>query len=139
LGRRIGQAGRRVGGGERFVANGLRAVVVEARQIQQVAEHAQHLPRRPRLADRLDDAEKTLHRAFGIDEGARRLGERRNRKQHVGVVDRGVTERRHRHHQASTLQRGARSRRVGTVVRGLTVQQPQRIHGLRQHLPSMQP
>ena len=63
----------------------------EARQAEQVAEHAQHLPRRPRVAARLDDAVEALHAAFGVDEGARRLGERRDRQQHVGdVVRRGL-------------------------------------------------
>jgi hypothetical protein len=59
-----------------------------SRQAEQVAEHAQHLPRRPRVAARLDDAVEALHAPFGVDEGARGLGERRDRQQHVGdVVD----------------------------------------------------
>ena len=58
----------------------------EARQAEQVAQHAQHLPGRPRVAERLDDAVEALHAAFGVDEGARRFGERRDRQQHVGDV-----------------------------------------------------
>ena len=57
-------------------------------EAEQVAEHAQHLPRRPRLAERLDDAVEALHAAFGVDEGAGGLGERRDRQQHVGDVAR---------------------------------------------------
>ena len=62
----------------------------------------------------LDHAVEALHPALGIDEGAGGFGERRDRQQHVGVVDRGIEERRQRHDQARAFERGARGRGVGT-------------------------
>ena len=85
--------------------------MVEARQAEQVAQHAQHLPGRARLAQRLDDAVEALHPAFGVDEGAGGFGERGDRQQHVGDVGRRVLEGRQRHHQARAGQRRARPRR----------------------------
>ena len=49
-----------------------RALEREAAEAEQVAEDAQHLPGRPRLAARLDDAVEALHPAFGIDEACPR-------------------------------------------------------------------
>ena len=72
----------------RFVAHLLAAVVVEAREPEQVAEHAQHLPRRARFAERLHHRVEALQVAVGVDEAAGGLGERRDRQQHVGVVRR---------------------------------------------------
>jgi hypothetical protein len=61
----------------------LRGLELEALQAQHVAQHAQHLPGRARFAQRLDHGVEALHAAFGVDEGARRLGPRRDRQQHV--------------------------------------------------------
>ena len=94
--------------------------------------------RRTRLAQRTGDALERLHAAFGVDEGAGGLGERRDRQQHVGDVGGGVAERRHRDDQARAAERGARGGGVGGVELGLDVQQEQRLHRLRQHLAGVQ-
>jgi hypothetical protein len=95
-------AGQRGQVAQRLGAHVLAGFLRKAFQAQQVAQHAQHLPGRARITLRLDDAGEALRAAFGIDEGAGRLGERGDRQQHVGVVDGGVLERGERDHQART-------------------------------------
>ena len=126
---------------ERGVAHVFRRLEVEARQAEQVAEHAQHLPGRPRLAERLDDAVEALHPAFGIDEGARGFGERRDRQHHVGDVRGRGLERGQRDDHVGRGERGARGGRVGGVERRLDVEQQHRLEPARppEHLAGVEP
>ena len=107
-------------------------LVGEAVAAQQRAEHAQHLPRRPRVAARLDHAVEALDAALAVDEGAGGLGERRDRQQRVGVL-RAVAERGQRDDEFRLLQRGARGDRVGAVELGLGVQQQVGLARIGQH------
>ena len=57
----------------------LRGLEIETRQGQQVGQHAQHLPGRTSLAQRLDHRMEALYSALCIDKGARGFGEWCNR------------------------------------------------------------
>jgi len=59
-----------VDAGQRILQYGLAAVVIEARHAEQIAEHAQYLPRRPRFRERQHHATHGLHPAFGADKRA---------------------------------------------------------------------
>jgi len=56
---------------ERFTLRIFGAVMLEAGQAQQIAQHAQHFPRRTGFTERLHHAGKSLHSAFGADKSAR--------------------------------------------------------------------
>ena len=99
-----------------LVAHLLGAQVLEAGQSEQVAEHAQHLPGRPRLARRSRRAGHALPATLDVDPGAGGLGERRDRQDHgrVGQLL-GARVRRQRHDAIRALQRrldAARRREV---------------------------
>ena len=81
---RAGDARQRLG---QHLLGGLLA---EAAQAEQVAQHAQHLPGRTGLCQRLDHGVEALQAAFGIDEGTRGLAERRDRQQHVADLEIGL-------------------------------------------------
>ncbi len=91
----VQQAGQ---AGQAFGAHRLGRVLLKARQIQQVAQYAQHLPRRAGVAQRHDHAVETLRAAFGIDESAGGFGKRRHRQQHVGAIQQTGLNGRHHHH-----------------------------------------
>ncbi len=74
-----------VGAVQRVFQHLFAVVVVETRDTQQVTEHAQYFPGRPRFRERLHDAAKTLHAAFGTYESARGFRKRRHRQQRVSV------------------------------------------------------
>ena len=76
-------------------------------RFEQCAEHTQHFPCGPRLAQRPDDSLETLYPAFRIDEAAAGFRERRHRQQDLRVLQR-VPERRHRDNQFGGLHRGTR-------------------------------
>jgi hypothetical protein len=60
-----------------------RRAVLAVRQLELVAEHAQHAPAGPRLADGVGHGVEALPAPFGIDESARRLDEGADRQQDV--------------------------------------------------------
>jgi hypothetical protein len=81
---------------------------------------------------------EALHAAFGVDEAAGGLGERRDGQQHVGVRHHGILER----VSATTIpafQRGPGRGSVRRIQHRLGVQQQQRLHRLGQHLARVQP
>ena len=63
-----------------FVTHLFGADVIEPGEPEQVAEHAQDLPRRPRLARRSRGARDALPATFHVDPGAGGLGEDRRRQ-----------------------------------------------------------
>ena len=85
----------------------LAAVVFEAFQLQQVAQHTQDFPQRAAFAQAFYYAVEGLQTAFHVDEAAGSFGERGNRQQHVAHFEQGVAdERGERHHALSLFQRG---------------------------------
>lgn len=99
-----------------LVADLFAAVVGETPQVEQVAEHAQHLPRRAGLAERPANALEALQAAFAIDERSRSLGEGRRRQQDVGIILAGSAGKRRQHDdQRRLLERGERPLRVMAI------------------------
>ncbi len=90
----------------------LGAVELEARHAEQVAEHPQDLPGGARLAQRPDHTQKLCSRPSVLTKDAGGLGERRDRQQHVRVVERAVPERRHRDDELRAAHRGERLARI---------------------------
>src|SRR5690606_25016042 len=71
---------------ENLVADCFRSFVLETVQFQQIAEYAQYLPCRTRIAERFDGTVETLCTTFCIDERAGCFRERRNRQHDIGVI-----------------------------------------------------
>ena len=124
---------------QRFGAHIFRSLEIEALQVQHVAQHAQHFPGRPRFAQRLHDAMETLNAPFGVDEGARGLGERRDGQQHVGAIQRSGLERGQRDHHVGQLQGRECSGGIGGIERRFDVQQQARFERTAQHLSRVEP
>ena len=82
-------------------------------QSEQVAEHAQHLPRRPRFTRRPGSPGHALPATLDVDPGAGRLGKRRDRQDHGGAGLLLVARERRQGHDAL----GALQRRLGRPCR----------------------
>ena len=82
----VRQQRRHVSARQARIPHLLRGIEVEPGQAQQVAEHAQHLPAGRASPSGRTEAVEALHAAFGADEGAGGLGERRDRQQHVADI-----------------------------------------------------
>ena len=107
--------------------------MLEAAHSEQVPEDAQHLPRRPRLAERPHHAFEALRRAFGIDERPGSFGERRDRQQHVRVFRCLVLVRAHRDHEFCCLHRRDRLKRIMGIQLGFDAEQEIRLARLCEH------
>ncbi len=131
--RRVGQAAANVTArGQYRCTHFVRGVGVESRQLEQRAQDPQHLPARPRFAQRRHDAMETLHAPFAAHERAGRFRERRNGQQDVGV--RGtVPERTHHDDQLGLFQRGASRDGIGEIEFGFGVQHEVRLARVLEH------
>ena len=67
----------------------IRTGVIEARQIEQIAQHAQHLPTRTRLAHRRGRTRDGLPATFDVDVRARGFRERADRQHDIRVLRSG--------------------------------------------------
>jgi hypothetical protein len=78
---------------------------MEAGQLEERAQHAQHLPAGPRVALRLHDRVERLRAAFHVDEGAGGLGEGRDRQHHMRRFRRRIAVGREHHAEFGIPQR----------------------------------
>ncbi len=125
---------------ERGIAHRFGGVEVEAGKLEQVAQHAQHLPGRTRVAEGTDHAVEGLGRAFAVHEGAGGLGERRDRQQAVGELEElGRAVRAERDHGVGFRERGARRLRHAVVETGFDVEQHVGRQGLVHHVAGVAP
>ena len=104
-------------------SNVLGRLEIEPRYTQQIAEDAQHLPRGTRLAERLDDTVEALHATFGVDEGARGLGKRRDGQKDISAIARGIGKRRECDHEFGLLEGRHRTRGISQVAIGFDMHQ----------------
>ena len=109
------------------------AAELEARDAEQVPQHTQNLPARPRFQERPHHAREALHAAFGAHERAGRLGERSDGQEHVGVLDGAVAERRHRDHEVGRVHRRQRLARIVAVELDFGVPEQIGAARLREH------
>ena len=100
-----------------------RRAVLAARQLELVAEHAQHAPTGPRVADEVGRGVEALPAAFGVDERAGRLGERADRQQHVGDVEQLVGNERREGDDGGAAQRRQRRGAFREILRRLDAEQ----------------
>src|SRR3546814_15157809 len=68
--------------------------VVEALQLEQIAQYAQNFPGRSRIGKRRGHALEALDAAFGVHKAARGFGKGRNRQHDIGQILRRRAERR---------------------------------------------